>query len=127
MNIKLKIRKEGHFKQGKAIGTRPMNHGSSGKLLDACKREVATYNNLLGSLMIVLYCVINSVFFAKYMYICNVGCGGNSITLCLLPPLQQQLNVSCGFKFLLLYKKRTDSALYECRPHNFPNGILSNL
>ena len=61
-NIKLKIRKERHSQQGKAIGTWPMNHGSSGKLLDAWKREVATCNKILGSLMIVLFCVINSVF-----------------------------------------------------------------
>ena len=50
---------------------------------------------------IVLYCVF-IVFFVKYRYICNVGRGSNSITLCFLPPSRQQLNLSCSFKFLLL-------------------------
>ena len=37
---------------------------------------------------VVLYCVF-IVYYAKFWKICNVGCGGNLITVCFFPPSQQ--------------------------------------
>ena len=37
----------------------------------------------------IIFVLCKVYFNLKYSYICDVGCGGNSTTLCFLPPPQQ--------------------------------------
>ena len=53
----------------------------------ACATLKDHLNGKFGFSIIFVLCKV--YFNLKYLYICDVGCGGNSIMLCFLPPPQQ--------------------------------------
>ena len=63
----------------------------------ACATLKDHLNGKFGFSIIFVLCKV--YFNLKYSYICDVGCGGNSITLCFFASTSTNLNLSLFFVF----------------------------